>query len=66
MTDRISKDSRGMGQALVGALLKGCLDRDIEPELNVHTRKLIKDNNRIIGVEIEENGEAKEVLPIEE
>ena len=62
MTDRISKDSRGMGQALVGALLKGCLDRDIEPELNVHTRKLIKDNNRIIGVEIEENGEAKEVF----
>ena len=45
MTDRISKDSRGMGQALVGALLKGCLDRDIEPELNVHTRKLIKDND---------------------
>ena len=62
MNDRISKDSRGMGQALVGALLKGCLDRGIIPELNVHTNKLIKENNRIIGIEIEENGKSKEIF----
>ena len=42
-----------LGQALVGALLKGCLDRDIEPQLNTKTKRLIKDGNRITGIEIE-------------
>ena len=51
-----------MGQALVGALLKGCLDRGIIPELNVQTNKLIKENNRIIGIEIEENGKSRKFL----
>ena len=53
MSERISKDSRGFGQALVGALLKGCLDRDIEPQLNAKTKRLIKEGNRITGIEIE-------------
>ena len=62
MNERISKDARGMGQALVGALLKGCLDRGIEPELNVNTKKLIKDKNRITGIEIESGGVKKEIF----
>lgn len=62
MNERISKDARGMGQALVGALLKGCLDRGIEPELNVNTKKLIKENNRITGIEIELGGVKKEIF----
>ena len=62
MNERISKDARGMGQALVGALLKGCLDRGIEPELNVNTKKLIKEKNRITGIEIESGGVKKEIF----
>ena len=61
MGERISNDSRGMGQALVGALLKGCLDRGIEPQLGINTKKLIKEGNRIIGIEIDNNGEAFEI-----
>ena len=53
MAERLEKDSRGFGQALVGALLKGCLDRDIEPQLNTKTKRLIKNGNRITGIEIE-------------
>lgn len=53
MAERLEKDSRGFGQALVGALLKGCLDRDIEPQLNTKTKRLIKSGNRITGIEIE-------------
>ena len=56
MSKRVKKDSRGFGQALVGALLKGCLDRGIEPQLETKTKKLIKEGERIIGIEIEKDG----------
>jgi len=57
MKDRISKDSRGMGQALVGALLKGCLEKGIEPHLEINTKRLLKEGNRITGIEIDNDGD---------
>ncbi len=52
MNARAKNDSRGMGQALVGSLLKGCLDRGIEPKLNVSVGGLVMDGNRVSGVRL--------------
>jgi hypothetical protein len=57
MSERIAKDSRGMGQALVGALLKGCLDKGIKPHLEINTKRLLKEGDRITGIEIDNDGD---------
>ena len=62
MSERLEKDSRGFGQALVGALLKGCLDRGIEPYLDTKAKKLIKNDERITGIEIEKNGQTETII----
>jgi 3-oxosteroid 1-dehydrogenase len=54
---RINLNERGFGQAMVGRLLKACLEREIVPMLGVKTNKLLRADNRIIGVEAECNGE---------
>lgn len=48
---RRARDARGGGQALVGALLKACLDRGIEPRLGWRAGSLIKENGRVVGIE---------------
>ena len=53
MIKRKESDSRGMGQALIGALLKGCLDRGIEPFTEAKALKLITDENSVVGAEIQ-------------
>lgn len=50
VAERIANDERGFGQALVGALLKACLDRGIEPQLNTAVQRLLRDNGRVSGV----------------
>ena len=62
MSERLEKDSRGFGQALVGSLLKGCLDRGIEPYLDTKAKKLIKNDERITGIEIEKNGQTQTII----
>lgn len=62
MSERLAKDSRGFGQALVGTLLKGCLDRGIEPCLDTKAKKLIKNDERITGIEIEKNGQTQTII----
>ena len=52
MNDRLSQDSRGMGQALVGGLLKGCLDVGIEPFLESKVIKLLSSEEGVKGVEV--------------
>jgi 3-oxosteroid 1-dehydrogenase len=47
---RALRDERGCGQALVGRLLKGCLDRGIEPQLEHRAVALTDDGTRITGV----------------
>ena len=58
MAERLEKDSRGFGQALVGALLKGCLDRDIEPQLNTKTKINNKLNSISKNIIFSNSGEA--------
>ena len=50
LAEREKGDYRGLGQALVGALFKAVLDRAIPIEFEKRARKLVKDDERVIGV----------------
>lgn len=50
---REENDERGLGLALIGRLLRGCLDRDIVPRLNCRALELLIEDGRIAGVEFE-------------
>lgn len=50
---RKANDERGMGLALVGRLLKGCLDRGIEPRTGCRAVELLMDGGRVSGVRFE-------------
>ena len=47
---RAIRDERGCGQALIGRLLKGCLDRGIEPRTEHRAVELLTAGERISGV----------------
>ncbi len=47
------RDERGAGQALVGSLLKGCLDRGIIPVTGARAVELRTDGRRVTGVVLE-------------
>jgi succinate dehydrogenase/fumarate reductase flavoprotein subunit len=49
---RVSNDERGFGQALIGGLLKACLDRGIEPRLETEVLRLHRAGDRVDGVVI--------------
>ncbi len=46
-------DERGCGQALMGRLLKSCLDRGIEPRLGHRAVELVLRDGRVAGVTVE-------------
>ena len=50
MERRKIRDERGAGQGLVGRLLKGCLDRGIEPRTGAAATELIVEDGRVVGV----------------
>jgi 3-oxosteroid 1-dehydrogenase len=50
---RAVRDERGSGSALVGRLLRACLDRGIEPQTESRGRELIMGDGRVRGVRIE-------------
>ncbi len=51
---RSERDERGCGQALVGRLLRGCLDRGIEPVTETRAVALITDDHgHVTGVTLE-------------
>jgi hypothetical protein len=58
---RIENDERGTGAALVGGLLKGCLDRDIKPITECDVLSLERNDNRIVGAKVVYNGEEKTI-----
>ena len=47
---RLVRDERGCGQALIGRLLRACLDRSVEPRTGWAARDLIMDGNAVVGV----------------
>ena len=47
---RLVRDERGCGQALVGRLLRACLDRGVEPRTEWAARELLTDHGRVVGV----------------
>lgn len=47
------RDERGAGQALVGRLLRGCLDRGVHPQVRCRGVRLLVGADRVTGVLIE-------------
>lgn len=52
LTRRRQRDERGLGQSLVGRLLRGCLDRGIEPVTEHRAEQLLVDDGRVVGVRL--------------
>lgn len=53
MERRKLRDERGAGQGLMGALLKGCLDRGIEPVTGARALELLTEDRTVVGVVLE-------------
>ena len=54
---RADRDLRGWGQALVGRLLRACLDRGIEPLLGCGGYRLCVERGRVTGAIVERDGQ---------
>ncbi len=50
---RIDHDERGLGQALIGRLLRGCLDRGIAVQTGCRAVELVMEHGAVAGVVIE-------------
>jgi 3-oxosteroid 1-dehydrogenase len=61
MAKRLERDERGIGQGIVGSLLKACLDRGIEPVTGARATRLLVEDERVAGVEIERGGATEHV-----
>jgi len=55
---REAEDLRGCGAALVGPLLKACLDRAVEPVPASRAQDVVIDDGRVAGVVVEQPGGA--------
>jgi succinate dehydrogenase/fumarate reductase flavoprotein subunit len=56
IVDRMKSGMLGSGQALVGRLLRGVLDRGIELHLGTRARQLVREGERVVGVSVERDG----------
>jgi succinate dehydrogenase/fumarate reductase flavoprotein subunit len=52
MERRQAHDERGLGQSLIGRLLRACLDRGLEPMLGTRATGLIIEEGRVAGVRV--------------
>lgn len=59
---RAEADLRGFGQALVGALLAGCLERGVEPILGAAARRLLIIDGAVAGIEYLHRGQAHRLM----
>lgn len=55
--ERMDKGLVGRGNALIGGLLKGCLDRNISILFETRARDLILEDGRVVGVRAEKEGD---------
>ena len=60
LAERDRGDYRALGQALVGALFLGVVERDIPVLFETRARKLVKDGDRVVGV-VAEDADGHEV-----
>jgi hypothetical protein len=51
--ERQAAEIEGLGRAMVGALLKGCLDHDVVPRTGHRAVELVTDGDRVSGVRFE-------------
>jgi 3-oxosteroid 1-dehydrogenase len=56
LAERSRQDLRALGQALIGALLKGCLDRELPLMAEVRASELVRHENAVVGVRTERDG----------
>lgn len=61
MARRRERDERGAGQGLVGGLLKGLLDRGVEPRTGHSAVRLLTEDGEVTGVVVEHDGTEIEV-----
>ena len=54
---RMKKGIVASGNALVGRLLKGCLERDITILLETRARELVEEDGRVVGLRTERDGQ---------
>ncbi|WP_026928367.1 FAD-dependent oxidoreductase [Granulicoccus phenolivorans] len=57
--ERTSQNLEGLGRALLGALLKGLLDRGVEPQLERAAIRLITEQGRVVGVRFADGTQAR-------
>ncbi len=50
IAQRMGEGLCGFGEALMAALYKGCLDRDIDPIVNTRALELVVDDGKVIGI----------------
>ena len=54
--ERRAASLEGVGRGMVGALLKGCLDRGIEPVTGARAERLLIRDEAVVGVEFDSRG----------
>ena len=61
LKSRAEENLRGCGQALIGRLLKSCLDRNIHIETDYQAEELIMENGTVLGVRFNTPSGVREV-----
>ena len=56
LPERARRDFRAQGQGLIGSLFKGLLDRGIPVHYETRARRLVTENQRVVGVVAEQEG----------
>ncbi len=56
LEQRRARDYRGQGQALIGSLLRGVVDRTIPIHFDTRARHLVVDGGRVVGVVADNDG----------
>lgn len=59
--ERVDTHVEGLGRSLVAALLKGCLDRGIEPQVGAAAVDIVADDTGVRAVLVDRGGEAVRV-----
>lgn len=59
---RLATGRRAQGTALMTGLLRGCLDAGVDIRAEVPARRLIEDDLRIVGVEVEQAGKPARLI----